>query len=225
MPTVLITGCDSGIGREFARQYADAGWNVIATYLDIETDLSSAEAGTKIRNYALDVTQPDQFTALKAVIGATPIDVLLSNAGIGLEQARFGTVDYDYALRMYVVNTLGPLRLAETFVDNVAESKLRRIVAVSSRMGSIGSNLTGAHYGYRASKAGLNAVMRSLAIDLAKYRISVIVLHPGAVSVPDAPDAPVRVEDSVSGMRNLIDRLGPHETGQFHRFDGTPLPW
>ena len=225
MPTVLITGCDTGVGREFARQYALAGWTVLATYLDPSNRLELEGTGDRITHHRLDVTEPDQFSALRQTVGAVPIDVLLSNAGIGLEKAQFGNVDYEYALRMYRTNTLGPLRLAETFVDNVAASALRRMVAISSRMGSIAGNLTGAHYGYRASKAGLNAIMRSLAVDLTSRNISVVVLHPGAVAVPSAPNGPVAVEVAVEGMRRIIERLGPHGTGQFYHFDGTPLPW
>jgi NAD(P)-dependent dehydrogenase (short-subunit alcohol dehydrogenase family) len=225
MQTVMITGCDSGIGREFAIQYAAHEASVIATYRDLENAITDRP---NIRNYRLDVTVAEHFATLKKEIGGTPIDVLLSNAGIGLDVGRFGSIDFDYVRAMFEVNTVGPLRLVETFADNVAASAERRIAVISSRMGSIGSNLSGGHYGYRASKAGLNATMRSLAIDLFARNITVVLIHPGWVDTAggggDGPAA-ISVEDSVADMRSTISRLGNHETGQFLTASGIPLPW
>ena len=95
MPSVLITGCDSGIGREFARQYAAAGWTVFATYLDPSNQFDIEGSNESFSHHKLDVTEPSQFSALRQAIGSQPIDVLLSNAGIGMEQAQFGNVDME----------------------------------------------------------------------------------------------------------------------------------
>ena len=222
MPSVLITGCDTGIGREFARQYAQAGFVVFATYRDLANRLPDPA----MQHFALDVTQFGQFHALKQALGETPIDVLVSNAGIGLDSGRLGALDFAYVQRMLAVNTVGPLKLVETLVDNVATSALKRIVFVSSRMGSIGTNLTGGHYGYRASKAGLNAIGRSLAIDLFQRGITVAMLHPGRVNTAGGgAEAPVTVEESVAAMRATVAQSGNHETGQFSSYSGQPLPW
>lgn len=222
MPSVLITGCDTGLGREFAIQYSQQGFQVVATYRDIANRLSDAS----MRHVPLDVTDFAQFAALKTSLGDEPIDVLVSNAGIGLDIGTLGGLDFDYLRSMLMVNTVGPLKLVETFVDNVAASAQRRIVIVTSRMGSIGSNLSGGHYGYRASKAGLNAIGRSLALDLFKRRITLTVLHPGWVNTAGGgSDAPVSVQESVAGMRGVVARLGNHETGQFYTYSGQPLPW
>ena len=94
MPTVLITGCDTGVGREFARQYALAGWTVLATYLDLSNRLELEGSGDRITHHRLDVTEPDQFSALRQTVGAVPIDVLLSNAGIGLENHLLGHLSF-----------------------------------------------------------------------------------------------------------------------------------
>ena len=221
MSTVLITGCDMGIGREFATQCAAAGRRVIATYRDIANRLPD-HAG--IRHFPLDVASGEQFSALKRSIGDEPIDLLVSNAGIGLDTGQLGRLDFSFVRQMLDVNTVGPLRLVETFVDNVAASRERRIAVVSSRMGSIGLNLSGGHYGYRASKAGLNAIMRSLAIDLFPHGVTVVLLHPGWVNTAGgAEGAQVPVEESVAGMLKVIARLGNHETGQFFSFTGQPL--
>ncbi len=222
MPTVLITGCDTGLGREFARQYADAGWTVWATY----RDLAQAPDDTRMQHAALDVTDFAQFEALKQRIGDTPIDLLISNAGVGLDTGQLGTLDFGHVERMLAVNLVGALRLVETFVDRVAASEQRRIVFITSRMGSIGSNLSGGHYGYRASKAGLNALGRSLAIDLFPRGITVAMVHPGWVSTAGGgPRAPLSAEQSVQAMRALVGRLGNHETGVYLSHDGQPLPW
>lgn len=222
--TVLITGCDTGLGREFARQYARDGWRVVASYLDTANRIPDTDGGDVMSHVQLDVTRHEQIEALKAQFADRPIDVLLSNAGIGLDIRKLGDIDYAYFRRMFEVNTVGPMKLCETFRDNVAASRLRRIALVSSRMGSIGHNLTGGHYGYRASKAGLNAIMRSLALDLSGHGIRVVALHPGWARTAE-PDAPVPVEDSVAGMRRIIARLGAHDTGQFYTYDGAPLTW
>ncbi len=223
MPSVLITGCDSGIGREFALQYAQAGFNVYATYRDLANRLPDPA----MQHFALDVTDMAQFDALKAALGNAAIDVLVSNAGIGLDSGQIGSLDYGYVHAMLMVNTVGPLKLVETLVDNVAASAQKRIVFVTSRMGSIGSNLSGGHYGYRASKAGLNAIGRSLAIDLFKRGITLALLHPGRVNTAGGggADAPVTVQESVAAMRSVVARAGNHETGQFTSYGGQLLPW
>lgn len=222
--TVLITGCDTGLGREFAKQYAKDGWHVIATYRDHANRIPDGEGGSLMSHAQLDLTRHHQIEALKAHLGARPVDVLLSNAGIGLDIRKLGEIDYDYFRLMFEVNTVGPMKLCETFRDNIAASRLRRIAIVSSRMGSINLNLTGGHYGYRASKAGVNAIVRSLALDLAGRGIRVVALHPGWARTAE-PEAPVAVEDSVAGMRRIIGRLGAHDTGQFYNYDGAPLAW
>jgi NAD(P)-dependent dehydrogenase (short-subunit alcohol dehydrogenase family) len=222
MPTVMITGCDTGLGREFAVQYAQAGWTVWATYRDPR----NAPADERMRHAPLDVTDFAQFEALRRQVGEDPIDLLISNAGVGLDTAQLGALDYGHVARMLAVNLVGALKLVETFADNVAASEQRRVVLITSRMGSIGSNLSGGHYGYRASKAGLNAIGRSLAIDLFRRGITVAMIHPGWVATAGgSPRAPLSATQSVQSMRALVARLGNHETGVYLGHDGQPLPW
>ncbi|MCC7271924.1 MAG: SDR family NAD(P)-dependent oxidoreductase [Alphaproteobacteria bacterium] len=223
MGTVLVTGCDSGIGRAFAEQYAAAGYAVVATYRDLAGRLPDRPG---MRHLALDVTDAEQFAAARAALAGEPIDILVSNAGIGLDVRRLGDLDFAYVQRMLAVNTIGPLRLVESFVDNVAASRERRIVIVTSAMGAIGANLSGGHYGYRASKAGLNAIGRSLAIDLFPRGITVVMLHPGWVrTAGGSPDAPMTAAESVAAMRDVVRRLGNHQTGGFYTYAGQPMPW
>ena len=127
---------------------------------------------------------------------------------------------------MLATNTIGPLKLVQTLVDNVAASAQRRVVFVSSRMGSIALNLSGGHYGYRASKAALNAIGRSLAIDLFRRGITLALVHPGSVRTAGGnPLAPLTAAQSVQAMRATIAQLGNHETGVFCTYNGQSLPW
>ena len=222
MAQVLITGCDSGIGREFAQQCADAGDRVWATYLDLRNALPDA----RMQHHRLDVTRFEDFQTLRQALGTESIDLLVSNAGIGQDAAPLGHLDYDHVHRMLSVNLVGAIKLVETFADAVASSRERRIVFIGSRMGSITANLSGGHYGYRASKAGLNAVARSLAIDLFPRGVTVAVLHPGWVrTAGGSPHAAWSPAQSVQALRQTIARLGNHETGVFLQADGHPLPW
>jgi len=223
MPTVLVTGCDTGLGVEFARQYAAAGWTVLATCLDPDSATETRAVAGDVRVMKLDVSDLAAIDALADALRAEPIDILISNAGIGRPHPPFGKTDYALWQRMLAVNLIGPMRLAEAFVDHVAASRMKVMAFVSSRMGSMALNLTGGSYAYRSSKAGLNAVVRSLAIDLAPREILVLALHPGWAKTE--PGARIDVDRSVAGMRGIIERCSRHETGSFLAFNDTPLPW
>src|SRR5829696_5299677 len=157
MPTVLITGCDTGLGVEFARQYAEDGFRVLATCLDPDSAAETRAIRGMIEILQLDVSDHAAIEALARKLDREPLDILLSNAGIGLPHPPFGQTDYGHWRRILEVNLIGPMRLAESFVEHVARSELKVMAFVSSRMGSIGLNLTGGSYAYRSSKVGLNA--------------------------------------------------------------------
>jgi NAD(P)-dependent dehydrogenase (short-subunit alcohol dehydrogenase family) len=222
MPTVLITGCDTGLGVEFARQYAAEGCRVFATCLDPDSAKAARAIKGDVRVLKLDVSDLAAIDALAGEI-TEPIDILVSNAGLGKHHPGFGSTDYDQWQRILAVNLMGPMRLAEAFVQHVAHSSMKVMAFVSSRMGSIALNLTGGSYAYRSSKAGLNAVVKSLAIDLQPQGILVLALHPGWAKTE--PGARVDVDRSVSGMRAVIQRCSRHETGSFFAFNDTLLPW
>jgi NAD(P)-dependent dehydrogenase (short-subunit alcohol dehydrogenase family) len=223
MPTILVTGCDTGLGVEFARQYAADGCRVIATCLDPDTAEATRAIAGDIRVLKLDVSDIAAIDALADALRGEPIDILVSNAGIGRPHPPFGKTDYALWQRMLAVNLIGPARLAEAFVEHVAASRMKVMAFVSARMGSIALNLTGGSYAYRSSKAGLNAVVKSLAVDLAPREILVLALHPGWAKTEAG--ARVDVDRSVAGMRAVIDRCSRHETGSFLAFNDVPLPW
>jgi NAD(P)-dependent dehydrogenase (short-subunit alcohol dehydrogenase family) len=223
MPTAFITGCDTGLGVEFARQYAADGYRVIATCLDPETAASTRAIKGNIAVKKLDVGDHRAVERMAAELAGDAIDILVSNAGIGRPHPPFGQTDYANWRRILEVNLIGPMKLAETFVEHVARSEMKVMAFVSSRMGSIGLNLTGGSYAYRSSKAGLNAVVKSLAVDLAPRGICCLALHPGWAKTE--PGARVEVDASVAGMRGVIFRASRHYTGSFLTYDDQPLPW
>jgi NAD(P)-dependent dehydrogenase (short-subunit alcohol dehydrogenase family) len=186
MPTTLITGANRGLGLEFARQYAARGWQVYATCRDPDSAselrrLADASNHT-VQIMALDVTDLASIKAAATELKGQPIDLLLNNAGVGGPRSqKIGNIDYEAWANVLDVNTLGSLRVSEAFVDHVARSERKLIVALTSGMGSIADNASGGALAYRSSKAAVNMVMRSLAIDLAPRGITCIVINPGWV--------------------------------------------
>jgi NAD(P)-dependent dehydrogenase (short-subunit alcohol dehydrogenase family) len=223
MATILVTGCDSGLGLEFARQYAAEGNRVIATCLDPASAKETSAIRGKIEIVGLDVTDHAAIEALAARLKGEAIDILLNNAGIPRPHPPFGATDYPLWRRILETNLIGPMKMAESLVEHVARSELKVMAFVSSRMGSIASNNSGGSYAYRSSKAGLNMIVKSLAIDLAPREICVLALHPGWAMTE--PGGRVPVDESVAGMRGVIHRAGRHHTGSFLTYHDQPLPW
>ncbi len=231
MPRVLITGANRGLGLEFARQYADAGWRVDATCRDPDRAEALADiartAGGRVAIHRLDVGDWDAIAALAADLGAVALDLLLNNAGVyGSQRKAFGDIDYESWLETLRINALAPMRMAQAFVEHVARSDERRMVFISSKMGSIAENTSGGSYIYRSSKAALNAVVKSLSIDLAGRGIVAVAFHPGWVRTDmGGPRAPLDPPESVAAMRGVIARLGAEDSGRFLNYDGAPIPW
>jgi NAD(P)-dependent dehydrogenase (short-subunit alcohol dehydrogenase family) len=223
MYTVLITGCDTGLGVEFARQYAADGHRVIAACLDPSSAKETAGIRGNIELVKLDLTDHAAIETLSRRFSADAVDILLNNAGIGRPHPAFGHTDYANWRRILETNLIGPMKMAESFVEQVARSDQKMMAFVSSRMGSIALNNSGASYAYRSSKAGLNMIVKTLAIDLAARGICVLALHPGWAATE--PGGRVPVAESVTGMRGVLQRAGPHHTGSFVTYHDQPLPW
>ena len=229
-PTILITGANRGLGLEFARQYAADGWQVIACCRkpDGADALNAlADGNSAIEVHALDVTDGEQLKALAASLRGRPIDLLLSNAGIyGPRGANFGNVPAADWLQVFEVNSVAPLMLAQAFVDHVAAGAGKLIAVVSSKMGSIDDNGSGGSYIYRSSKTAVNQVVKSLSIDLAERGITVVTLHPGWVQTDmGGANAEITVEQSIAGMKAVLDNAGPDHSGKFIEHDGSTIPW
>jgi NAD(P)-dependent dehydrogenase (short-subunit alcohol dehydrogenase family) len=226
MPTILLTGASRGLGIEFVKHYAATGWRVHACARDADTPALKAVKGD-VQRHALDVTDFAATAKLASSLKGEAIDVLLANAGIsGSEAGELGKVDANIWLETFRVNALAPVKLAEAFVDNVAASQRKAMLAISSRLGSIGLNHEGGRYAYRASKAALNMAWKSLATDTKARGLTCVVLHPGWVSTDmGGAAAPVTPPVSVAGMTKVIEGLKPTDNGGFINYDGARFEW
>jgi len=228
--TVLITGSNRGIGLELVHQYAAQGWQVLACCRrpDQATALNRlGEQFPDITIYALDVTQQVQVQKFAVHLQDCPIDILFNNAGIyGPDDAIFGNTDEARWLECLHTNVIAPMKMMEAFSTHVAASKHKLIAAMSSKMGSMADNGSGGSYIYRSSKAALNAVMKSAAIDLAPRGMKVAILHPGWVQTDmGGPNAEITVAESVSRMREILGTITAENSGTFFDIDGSIIPW
>lgn len=219
MGTILITGCNRGIGLQLATQLNDRGDTVIGVCRTPSDELSRLD----IRIIAgIDVSDGESITSLKAELGDEPIDVLINNAGIFLGD-EFGALNYNDILAQFNVNTLGPLRVTKALRNNLAEGS--KVAIVSSRVGSIADNLSGGYYGYRASKAAVNQVATNLVHEFKPKGIAVAVLHPGLVATDMTDGEGITPAESARGLIQRIDDLTIDTTGGFWHAEGYMLPW
>lgn len=229
--TVLITGCSRGLGLEFAYQFARDGWQVHACCRDLAhaEDLLALEARfpEQIDLHTLDVNKDGQIKALDRVLGDTVIDLLINNAGYyGPKGVAFGTLERELWRQVLETNTLSPLMLAQALYPRVAGSRLKTIAFVSSKVGSIADNASGGGYYYRSSKTALNQAMKSLSLDQQGAGVKAVALHPGWVKTDmGGPNALISAEESVRGMRDIIENLQPAQSGSFLDYQGTAIPW
>ena len=230
MGSILITGCNCGIGLELAKVFAEMSWRVFATCrnpdeADELQKLSSAHPLLSV--HALDVTDAGQRERLAAELRDLPVDILLNNAGIyGPKHQGFGETDVDGWLRTLQVNSIAPLQMVESFVENVARSKRKIVASIGSMMGSLSDNTSGGHYAYRTSKAAVHMVMKGLASDLAPREIISVVFHPGWVKTRLGGDrAPLSVQESATWMARVLLGLEPSDNGKFFDFSGAERPW
>jgi NAD(P)-dependent dehydrogenase (short-subunit alcohol dehydrogenase family) len=224
MSTVLITGANRGLGLEFARQFAAAGASVLAACREPQQATALTQlAGVELCE--LDVGSASSVAALAVALKGRAIDILINNAG-HLSAGHAEHNDPEAVLAMFRTNTLGPLMLSEALIDNLAASARRLIVTVSSDLGSLSGNASGGNLGYRVSKAAVNMVMRTLAIELKPRNISCVLLTPGWVRTDmGGSNAPLSPTQSVTGMCRVIERLGPRDTGRWLDHSGQECNW
>lgn len=228
---VLITGANRGIGLEFTRQYLKNGWMVMGTCrrpseADELNNLSDDLDGD-LRIEELDVTDPELIDSVADSFQQESggLDLLINNAGIYGEDSNFKDLTPTDLNQTFDVNCLGPFRLTQALLHALRQ-KTGNVVFVTSLMGSIEDNRSGGSYPYRVSKAALNMLGKTLAEDLRAEGIFVAILHPGWVKTRmGGPNAKISVEESVSGMREVIDQLDKHRSGEFYAYDGEKRPW
>jgi len=231
MPTILITGANRGLGLEFARQYLAEGYTVIAACRTPGTAqaLQQLERDSRGALTLLEVDVADGTSVKRAAsrLRSATIDILVNCAGlIGGRGQTIGSLDYNDWLQVLEVNVMGAARMCEAFLEHVARSERRLIVTITSGMGSLADNTSGGAIPYRTSKAAVNMLMRSAAIDLKPRGITCVVLNPGWVKTDmGGPNAKLSPEESVGAMRRLIAKLGAQDSGRFYNYDGREYPW
>lgn len=228
--TVLITGANRGIGLEFVRQFAADDWLVLACCRHPQDAIALMALRDQHKNitiYRLDTLDIKQMQELKQQLAGQAIDILINNAGIyGKEATKLRHLDAKEIVEVFRTNALGPLKISEALLENIAQSQMKLVVTISSTMGSIAETTFGDAYAYRASKAAVNMLMKSLAMDVKEHGIRVLLLHPGWVKTDmGGKDAQITTQESVTGMRKVIANLKTTETGVFYSYDGRTIPW
>lgn len=222
--TVLITGANRGLGLEFARQYREAGWQVIGTARK-PGDAEELEA-LDVQVVQLDVADQESVERMAAELEGRPIDLLINNAGIFPRVGKIEEIDFHDYIRTLSVNTVGPVRVTRALLPNLRQGNLKIVAGLSSNLGSIAENERGNFYGYRESKAALNMFTKTLAAELGPEGFICVVLTPGWVQTDmGGPNATLVPAESIAGMKAVLDKLTPADNGTFWSYDGSQMPW
>ncbi|GAC14636.1 SDR family oxidoreductase [Aliiglaciecola lipolytica] len=220
MPNAVITGANRGIGLELTKQLLAKGWDVYALcrHSSDELNESNAKVVTKV-----DVGNPDALPNALAKIKDVKIDLLINNAGV-LGKDSIDEWDPHTIEHQFRVNALGPLLVTQVLLEQL--KKGAKVAHITSRMGSLADNASGGYYGYRMSKAALNAVGVSMANDLKERGIAVALLHPGYVQTEMVSyGGDISAEDAASRLLDRIEDLNLNNTGSFWHSNGEILPW
>ena len=223
---VVVTGASRGIGLELVRQLLARGDVVDACVRDPDraTELRALARPT-LHIHHVDVTDQVSVDALARAIDA-PVDVVINNAGINRPRQKLTDLDLAATAELYATNAIGPLRVTHALLPHVRRGSAKKLVHVTSGMGSIADNKRGESYGYRMSKAALNMMSKSLSIDLRDDGITSIVINPGWVKTDlGGASAPTPVEDSVRGILARIDEATLETSGSFLNWNGGTYPW
>jgi NAD(P)-dependent dehydrogenase (short-subunit alcohol dehydrogenase family) len=225
----VVTGANRGIGLEMVKQLAARGDAVEALARNPgEAELERLRAATpgRIRTHACELTDDASVRAAALAIGDVPVDVLVNNAGVMGRMMSLEDVDLQDALYTFDVNALGAIRVTRALLPQLMKARTRRVVHVTSGMGSITENTRGGAYGYRMGKAALNMANKSMSVDLRDRGFVCVVINPGWVQTAmGGAGAPTPVEESVSKILGRVDALTADETGAFLDFKGGTIPY
>jgi len=220
MPRWVVTGANRGIGFELCKQLVGRGDEVVALCRQGSSELEALDVRIE---EGIDVADDAVSSTLAERLRGVEVDVVINNAGI-LSREALGDLDCDRMRRQFEVNSLGPLRVTTALLDNFREGS--KVAIVTSRMGSIGDNTSGGRYGYRMSKAAVNAAGVSLAHDLRERGVAVVILHPGFVRTDmTGHNGLVDPPESAAGLLARIDELTIETSGRFLHMNGDTLPW
>lgn len=222
MPSILIVGASRGLGLELAGQFAAKGWRVLGTVRDLASGARLSAKGAEV--HLCDVSDPASIARLGGALAGTALDTIFVNAGIYEDRAGFGQVEPGPFMEAFRVNTLAPLLVAQAFARRLTGRKV--FAVMSSKMGSMSENTSGGSYSYRASKAALNMVVSSLALDLAPLGVTVLAVSPGWVKTDmGGPSAPLDAAQAMAGVARVLEAAEPGQSGQFLNYDGVSVNW
>ena len=225
MSNILIIGANRGLGLEFAKQYSELGHHIFATTRDkSKSDQLVATANTTVLE--LDLNEDKSIDRFIDEMSSIKIDILIHNSGIFRDEQLSEDLEIDAWMNEMRINAITPIILARKLKQNVLEGKDKKIIFISSQMGSIDDNYSGRFYFYRSSKSALNSAAKSLAIDWKDKNISVLMLHPGWVKTDmGGESAKLEIPDSIQRMIQVISDLNLETSGSFVNYEGNKLEW
>ena len=246
MKTILVTGTNKGIGLEFARQYLNEGFKVIATCRNLSKldglDRLVNSFPNRISIYQMELLDEKSIESFSSKIKDIPIDIFINNAGITFGYSRnaklsntgislnklntFGHIKSENWLPIFNANCIAPLLLTQLLYRNFLLGNEKKIIFISSKPASITENTGGSMYMSRSSRSALNQVIKSLSVDLIKEGISVASISPGWVKTDSGGiNALIDVHTSVTGIKKIINELTLENTGNFWDYNGELIPW
>lgn len=230
MPTILVTGANRGLGLEFSKQYLNKNYYVYACCRNInrasELQKLKSAYNHQLTIIQLDVESEESIKSLKNYLAQQPIDILINNAGIFTDSDNNNPSNAKAWQKFFMVNSIAPYLITQSLLENCQLSHEKKIINITSGYASISQNTEGGYNPYRASKAALNAITKTLAIENHLHHIIIIAMSPGWVSTDmGGANAPLSPEQSVSAMIKQIEKLNHKDTGKFYSYDGRELPW
>lgn len=225
MSNILIIGANRGLGLEFAKQYSELGHHIFATTRDkSKSDQLVATANTKV--FELDLNEDKSIDSFIDEMSSIKIDILIHNSGIFRDEQLSEDLKIDAWMNEMRINAITPIIVARKLKPNVLAGEDKKIIFISSQMGSIDDNYSGRFYFYRSSKSALNSAAKSLAIDWKDKNISVLMLHPGWVKTDmGGESAKLEIPDSIQHMIQVISDLNLETSGSFVNYEGNKLEW
>lgn len=235
MPVLIITGANRGLGLEFVRQYAADGWTIVAINRRRSDELDALATKYPIDVIAADLTDDASLREAVSQVPHKAVDLLINNAGTmgdlsfaqaGFAHQAFGTFNRDEWLRVFDINVCTPMAVTELLADRLEQAERPVVVTLSSMLGSNSLNTMGNSYAYRASKAAVNSLMKSMGINLEERGITCVALHPGWVRTEmGGPQADIDAPESISGIRDVIAGLSLEDSGRFMSYRGETMPY
>ena len=228
METIVITGANRGIGLQLVKIFATAGYRVIATCRDMSKAASilALSSAQPIRVLPLDASDSTSIANFCSEVSDETIDILINNAGVkGNDPDRLTSSDADGWLEVMRINTIAPMEITQGLLPSLRRSQRPRVITISSQIGALELSGAGWH-AYRSSKAAVNKVMLVIAQELRSDGFIVCPVHPGWVQTDmGGPTADLSVEDSASGLFDLITSMTIDHSGRFRTWDGREHPW